>query len=204
MKIYTTISNIPESNMCSCINFSSITNINYEKINSFNQIDISKLNSLVICDIDDTLLYWNKKPEDLYYLVDELFPNYDKEKKYKEAMQYLNVYKKIQPPIHTDMDRFANLLNKLDENAGKIIFLTARTKSASESWTKKNFNSLGLDYDKYQVHYTDNLTTKGEYIKNNIQIDKYSEVIFIDDYDTYIKSVLDIFPEIICYKFEIN
>ena len=190
--------------MYSCINLSPIINIGYKKINSFNQIDIFKSNSLVICDIDNTLLYWNKKPEELYYLVEEFSPNCDEETKKKEANEFLNMYKVIKPPSHTDMDGFSNLLNKLEKNNGKILFLTARTKSNAESWTKKNFNSIGLEYDKYEVHYTDNVITKGEYIKNNIQIDKYSEVIFIDDYDTYIKSVLDIFPEIICYKFEIK
>lgn len=185
------------------INLSSTNITQYKTINSFNQIDISKSNTLVICDIDNTLLYWKKKPEELYYLVDEMYPGCDEETKKIQANEFLNMYKNIYPPTNTDSEGFRNLLNKLDENSSEIIFLTARTKSCTESWTKKHFESLGLDYEKYQVHYTDNLVTKGEYIKNNIEIDKYSQVIFIDDYDSYIKSVLDIFPQIICYKFEI-
>jgi hypothetical protein len=31
----------------------------------------------------------------------------------------------------------------------------------------------------------------------------YEHVIFIDDYECYIKTVHDIFPQTICYKFEI-
>jgi hypothetical protein len=178
-------------------------NLSYPIINSFDLINISEPNTLVICDIDQTLLYWKKKPSELYYLVDEMYPGCSPEEKEKHAEYFLNIYINIHPPTHTDSEGFDKLIKKIENMSSQLIFLTARQKT-TETYTKKDFKAIGIDYDKYPVYYTDNLVTKGEYIKNNIELDKYSQIIFIDDYDSYIESVLNLFPKIICYKFEIS
>ena len=38
----------------------------------------------------------------------------------------------------------------------------------------------------------------------NINLSGYEEIIFNDDYESYIILVKDIFPNINCYKFEID
>lgn len=186
-----------------CGSLSPVSNINYAKINSFDSINITKQNTLVICDIDNTLLYWKKKSSELYYLVDEMYPECSPEEKERQANSFLNMYKNINPPTHTDLEGFDRLVKRIENMSSQLVFLTARQK-ISEKFTKKNLNSIGIDPDKYPIHYTDNFITKGEYIKNFIETDKYSEIIFIDDYDSYILSVLHLFPTIICYKFEIE
>jgi hypothetical protein len=180
-----------------------VHNLSYPKINSFDSVNITKPNSLVICDIDNTLLYWNKKPEELYYLVEELYPGCNLEDKNTHAEQFLNMYKRIHPPSHTDSEGFDRFIKRINNMSSELVFLTARQK-LTENYTKKNLSAIGIDYDKYPVYYTDNLVTKGEYIKNYIQTEKYSQIIFIDDYDSYILSVLNLFPDVICYKFEIT
>ena len=44
--------------------------------------------------------------------------------------------------------------------------------------------------------------TKGEYIKANINLSQFDNVIFIDDYQSSIASVQALFPEIKCYLFK--
>ena len=181
-------------------------------INSFNQIKLGNKKSLVICDIDETLLYWNKKSKDFYHMVIDDYNminndcNLTDDKIEKEALYFLNMYKCIFSPTMTDSDGFNNLLNNINSVSGsKIIFLTARTNDpvSNNKYTRKHFKENGLEYDNFEIHYTNNLISKGEYINANIDLKDYDEIIFIDDYETYIKSVKDIFPNIICYKFQV-
>lgn len=174
---------------------------NTKTINTFNDIILSSENPLVLCDIDSTILYYDK---DYYYFYDQLkkdFPYMD-EKSLKEDAEYMhNMYIQFFNPKHTDFEGFKNMEQKIKELNGKIEFITARCK-IGEKFTSKNFKDIGLNYDDYTVHYTDNKISKGEYIKKNIDITKYNEVIFIDDYLEYIQTVLNIFPTIKCYIFD--
>lgn len=186
----------------------------YKTITGFNDVEIKYINTLVICDIDETLLTWNKKLSDFYQMVRDDFSLIDCDTKYtqevidEEAQIWLGMYRGMFAPVMTDRDGFHNLLNRIEKSNSEIMFLTARPKNQkNDKFTRKNFTDIGLDYDKYSIHYTDNNSiSKGEYIKKNIIIeenkDKYREIIFIDDYENYIKNVNDILPDIICYKFE--
>ena len=178
-------------------------------INSFNDVKLGDPNTLVICDIDETLLYWKKKPEDFYQMVRDDFAtilsDYTEEEMKKEAVSWLQIYKCMHSPIMTDVIGFNNLKNNINLlSNSKIIFLTARTNNVetNNKFTRNNFKSIGLEYDDYHIHYTDNKISKGEYIKEHIDLNGYDEIIFIDDYESYIKNVKDIFPNISCYKFE--
>ncbi len=181
------------------------------KIKSFNQIQITNPNTLVICDIDKTLLYWNKKPEDFYSMVmgNDPIQTHNKykltqEQIHNEALDFLNMYMGIFPPTHTDLDGFTILQEQIKQTNSKLIFLTARTKSTSETWTKKNFKDIGLDYDTYQVHYTDNIISKGDYINLRIDTTPHTDVIFIDDLDFHVESVCKLNSNIKCYQFEMD
>jgi hypothetical protein len=135
---------------------------------------------------------------------------YTQEEIDKEAQIWLGMYYVMFAPVMTDDNGFHNLLNRIEKSNSEIMFLTARENNEKNvKFTRKNFTDIGLDYDKYSIHYTDNNSiSKGEYIKKNIIIkenkDKYREIIFIDDYESYIKTVNDVLPNVICYKFEAN
>jgi len=134
------------------------------------------------------------------------FPEFTQEQIEKEALDFLNMYKIIFQPKITDPDGFSNLKKKIKLlSESKMIFLTARTSDLKNDnrYTRKHFETIELDYNDWDVHYTNNLISKGEYIKKNIKLEEYDEIIFIDDYESYIKHVKDIFPHINCYKFEI-
>lgn len=186
----------------------------FTTINSFDKIQLTNPKSLVICDIDETLLYWNKKSKDFYHIVRDDYNILNKntnslteEQLEKEAEEFLQMYKSIFQPKMTDTDGFNNLLNKINSFTGsKIIFLTARTcdKVTNNKFTRKHFETIGLVYDDYEIHYTNNLISKGEYIKSYINLTEYNDIFFIDDYESYIKTVKDIFPTIKCYKFEVK
>jgi hypothetical protein len=96
-----------------------------------------------------------------------------------------------------------NMVKKIKECNGKLLFLTARNKS-NHNKTKQNLTQIGITYNDNDIHYTNNTISKGEYIKNNINVNDWDEIIFIDDYSTYIKSVSDLFPQIICYNFVVK
>ena len=80
------------------------------------------------------------------------------------------------------------------------MLLTARS-AEGDQYTRKQLTKVGINCDNLKIHYTNNMITKGEYIKSNIDISKYDEVICIDDYELYIMSILKVCPQIKCYLF---
>lgn len=165
-------------------------------ISSFNEVELTNgLKYLIICDIDETILHFPNCNILCESLVKELML---KDEDYENELKFY--YKNIMPPKHTDHDGFYNMVKKLNETNGKLIFLTARNLE-SDDWTKKHLKQIGISPDEFEIHYTCNKITKGEYIKTYIDISDWKNIIFIDDYDSYIKSVKDIYPEISCYKF---
>lgn len=168
----------------------------FTTISSFNQIKIEKKNTLVLCDIDDTLLYFPGCDEKCHEILKDLFKvnnnlNYD-----YELLKLKNMYRLINEPRHTDYIGFINMIKKID----KLEFLTARSQSYDEI-TQRQFKKLNIDNYNFKIHYTNNQISKGEYIKQNINLDKWEEVIFIDDYPSYIETVYNLYPQIKCYNF---
>jgi len=177
-----------------------------QNINTFNQIILEKEKPLVICDIDETILYYEKNKQYFYKLAENICKTQDiQDKQVINNLAYIlfDDYKEENKPLHTDYDGFIDLLKRINLLDGKLIFLTSRNKFY-EFYAKKNFNDVGLNYDDFIVHYTDAKISKGEYIHKFIQTDKYSDIIFIDDRDDCINSVLDYMPYINCYKFIIS
>lgn len=171
-----------------------------KSITSFDEIELKSHRPLIICDIDNTILHHDVKIEKFIDILkndgfcgDELL---------SMANEMMSVHCRIYPPVHTDKHGYNNFLKKIKELNGEIIFLTARDR-ISEDFTSKHFRDIGLNYSDYKVYYTANKVSKGQYIKDNINIMNWNEVIFIDDYDFQIKSVVELIPWIYCYKFEI-
>jgi len=182
--------------MIDCVN-----NIIYETISSFDGIKLTN-KTLVLCDIDDTIMHYPQCDEKCKEIVKDLKAmGLNGEDLMKELIEIRQIYKRINPPSHTDYDGFVSMSNKVSELNGKLLFITARDK-LSESWTEKQLKQIGIDPLKYDIHYVGTQISKGEYIKLYIDLTDWDSVIFIDDYESYIKSVLDVHPEIKCYKFE--
>ncbi len=172
-----------------------------KQISSFRDVQIIKNNTLVLCDIDDTVLHypgWKSRCLDI--IKDLQLFQLSKEELKKDLNDFCNMYKHMHKPEHTDYDGFSAMLQNIQSHQGKLLFITARCKVSHET-TKKHLMQAGVYCDDQDIHYTDNIISKGEYIQKNIDISQFDDVIFIDDYVSYIKSVVDIFPQITCYQF---
>lgn len=172
-------------------------------ISSFNQVELTTNKKLlVLCDIDGTVLHFPDCDRFCNELIKDFCPNGPNEPTYNEELANLkSMYYRIREPSHTDYEGFVSMIKKINETEGKIMFLTARHLD-SDSWTKKQLKQIGINPEDFKIHYTGSKITKGEYIKEHINLDGWENIIFIDDYDSYIKSVTDLHPQIKCYKFE--
>lgn len=175
----------------------------FETINNFNDIEIN-LKTLIICDIDDTILKYNK---DLKYfidlnnqLIDDINLSILKAETDYEIYKIDKYYEEI---THTDLKGFYDLIGKINQVNGNIIFLTARHE-AYDIFTRKQLDIININHYEFEIHYTGNLISKGEYIKKRINLQYYDEIIFIDDQNYNLYSVKEFNPNIKCYKFKIN
>jgi hypothetical protein len=170
-------------------------------INTFKAITFPEdKKPLVICDIDKTFLrpkfdynfYYNlmkpkcPNPEELNYLVNNMLHS------------SLNIGLVKQ----TDSEGFSLMLEKVKQLGGKLIFLTARS-SLAHIKTINDFIKAGLQNpEQFEIHYTSNVITKGDYIKNFGLLNGYDHHIFIDDYPHFLESALRIYPDMNCYLFK--
>lgn len=171
-----------------------------KEISSFNELNYCKNQKLlVLCDIDNTILYFPNCDQDCKEIIKEIcdINDPDYEKVLKELKEK---YMCIKSPNHTDYKGFVSLVDGLIEKGGKLIFITARGISANQ-YTRKHMFSIGINPDDFEIHYVGKKIPKGIYIKNNIDKEGYDNIIFIDDNEQYIRSVIDFNPEIECYKF---
>jgi hypothetical protein len=142
------------------------------EINSFSNIKI-KQNTLIICDIDETLLYIKKSNICLSILCSYWFTD----------------------AHFTDKNGFKKLLEEIENTNSTLCFLTAREN------TKKIKNFTKMDFDDFQIYFCGKIP-KGEFILKNINHTFFNEIIFIDDLDQNIENVKNIFgSKIKCYKF---
>lgn len=184
-------------------------------ISSFDEVVLTKPKPLVLCDIDETLLYYEKELShfvgvcqhtyDSVYSQFKIPTQYISRDKHREAKvnsmasilysDYIN----SAGPKPTDIDGFRRLVRRAKVLGGEVKFLTARGEKSAE-FTRNNFAHIDVNYDDFDVHYT-NASPKGEYIKSRIQLDGFGEVCFIDDLDHNIKNVSLHYPDIACYMF---
>jgi len=178
--------------------------MNWTEINSFDQVSIDLPNTLVICDIDDTLLHFPGLTPEKYTEILEYYKsiNSDPEIALNDANNYWSEKFSQTVPIHTDMDGFARLLLRLHTSSGGLCFLTARPGHPDNiEFTRSNFNSIKLSYDAFIIHYSWFLL-KGEYIRDQINLTGYTNIIFIDDMEYNLLNVNSHFgSQIKCYKF---
>ena len=179
--------------------------MSFKIINTFDDVELTKEKPLIICDIDNTILHHGVKIDHFIKMIkeDKRIFFFNEQTILQQAQTLLNYHCCIVKAEHTDEEGFNKLLNNIKLLNGNIIFLTSRT-SLYNQYTKKHFNDIGLNYNDYKVHYTNNTISKGDYIKNNINTSQWNEGIFIDDLDFNLISVFNYRSDIKCYKFVIK
>jgi hypothetical protein len=172
-----------------------------KNISSFDEVELTKEKTLIICDIDETILYYPGIENKCNEMLKDL-KNIFTEKEYKRELNEIKlVYRSFVRPEATDLDGFISLKNKLKDMDGKIILLTARNIEG-DKFTRNQINQLFGEKDDIEIHYTNNKEiSKGQYIKKYINLIDWNEVIFIDDLDYFINSVIELNYNIKCYKF---
>jgi len=150
-------------------------------INSFDLVDIVP-RTLVLCDIDDTLLY-STEDENARAVYSRIYHHYFNATNlnYEAATKITdNLYYSKYPMRPTDAEGFERMLAKIRQTEGcELIFLTARNPSTVD-FTAANFEQIGLNPEEHMIHFSD-FMPKGQYTKSQIDLSPYKKVVFIDD-----------------------
>lgn len=181
----------------------------WKTIQKFSEIDLSGLNpeqTIVLCDIDDTLLHhpflssaWAAIITDFFVEMHFAETNqYNRATGMQLADEYTNKIIQEIPIQHTDRDGFFDLSNKV----GKLMFITARFPDAEE-FTRDNLRSIGINPDLHEIRFT-GYRPKGEYIQATIDLTPYQTVLFIDDQSRNLENVHSFVfhPDLRIYKFD--
>lgn len=182
--------------------------MNWTEISSFDQIPIDQTQTLVICDIDDTLLYFPGLTTEKYNEILDTYKQFvgdNPDGLLLAQAQANNHWSELfgqTKPSHTDKNGFARLLLRLHLYNGGLCFVTARPGYQSNiEFTRSNFNDIYLSYDAFVTYYSSNIP-KGEYINKNIDLSGYSNIIFIDDMEHNLSNVnLHFGNKIKCFRF---
>lgn len=169
-------------------------------IHTFFSIDISQ-NTLVLCDIDDTILVVPKYSDTFYKEAYEYYTSigYNSELADKLVKNDWDLYNCFKKRSITDKEGFFYLLDQIKKTGSTLCFVTARHSSYHKE-TLEALKYVNIDCSKIPIHYT-NGYTKGKYIKENINLLDHEEIIFIDDNDLQLNSVKKEISFINCYKF---
>jgi len=174
-----------------------------QTIRSFDEIPITGHKVLILCDIDETLLTWDKTMNSFLQTAQNQFPRYTAEALQQYAMLMFTNYRKLVAPKWTDEAGFKNLLARLPKPESRFAFLTARSGGSSAHYTIEDFSKLGIPYEPNGIFYTGNNISKGEFTKYYIDYKVFDEVIFIDDLPDNILSMKINCPTIKCFQFVI-
>jgi hypothetical protein len=170
------------------------------KISSFKDIHLDR-NTLVLCDIDDTVIlfeklgkkWWRERFDDYYERNGDF--EFSEQALLKEWIHQIHK----QNPVHVDEAGFTDFMERIDATGSTIVFVTART-SDLYCLTLHHLKQVGIT-PKTDIHYTSN-TPKGEYIANVLDFDDFDHVVFIDDMEHNVNSVERVFGDkIVCYLF---
>jgi hypothetical protein len=162
----------------------------WKPIHSFSEIEVSP-NTLILCDIDDTLLHHPAINVNWMIIIHNFFHikyhdkhgHYNKLQVEKKINQYLDSVFESIPMRHTDRDGFFAMV----DGSTDIAFVTARQQVAKD-FTYDNLRCLDIDPEKYAIHFSGNMG-KGDYINKNFDLAKYDRVVFIDDQPRNLENV---------------
>jgi len=172
-------------------------------INSFKTVMLPPdKKSIIICDIDKTFI---RPVRDYIDVYNQLRPKYSDPKELERTVNdILHMSLSVGSVKHTDSEGFIVMLERINQLGGKFLFLTARGSESHEK-TVKDLKTAGLDDpEQFEIHYTSNRITKGDYIRKHNLLEGYDHHIFIDDYPHFLESALQIYPHMDCYLFKYN
>ena len=165
-------------------------------ISTFDSIVFKNDKPLVICDIDETILYLDEpqSASNNFHLL------YNKHKSLSYSSTYNNSRPVARSIFPTDIQGFRRFEERISSLGGKLIFLTAR-QSSGYQYVVEDFSKIGLDASKYEIHYTGNVISKGDYMRVRMDLSGYNDIYFIDDIKDNILSVYQYFPQTKLYLF---
>ena len=174
----------------------SITELKY--ISSFKNVKIEK-KTLIMCDIDDTILTfypydWNKMYQFnlMRYKTPEMAMNITNQQWY-DIVTY-------SVPYMTDKEGFFDMLKRIMETDSLIVFVTARHIDFKDL-AYKHFKDIGIENYKYYIHFCGS-KSKGDYILKNVYMKGFKKIIFIDDLMHNLIDVKSKIPSCDCYSFK--
>jgi hypothetical protein len=169
-------------------------------IHTFDDVSIEHNGTLIVCDVDDTLFRYERNLHYFYKNLKHSFPELTEVELTKHSSDIYATYVKNRKPSPTDYDGFIRMMYKVLETKGKLIFVTSRNECSTE-YTKLEFKSIGICYSYFNVYYTNNTITKGEFIRDKLDMDGVEHLIMIDDQTSNLKSVKQHYPNAECYRF---
>jgi hypothetical protein len=150
-------------------------------VHRFNEVvPFIKKNTLVVCDLDYTLVHYGKPFLEFLNEARALVPSNQLEDYEPTAYDLYRRFQSQNPPIHTDPAGFIHLLMEVLTQGGKLIFVTCRSPEY-EAFTRQEFKTLNLDYDFFEVHYIGS-QSKGEFCRRYSNPGKDRDILLIDDY----------------------
>lgn len=171
-----------------------------KKIKTFKEIALHK-NSLIILDIDDTTLKYNKINKQWW--TDTFNKYYKIHNDYELADEQSNLewitYIQNTMPLHTDNIGIKYLFDECDKLNCSVIFLTARNSELHEI-TIKHLQIIGIN--DVPIYFT-NGQNKGHMLKNilNCKYKHAEKIIFVDDLEENIIDVKNEIQQTECYLF---
>ena len=163
-----------------------------KEINSFSKIKYPKSNTLVVLDIDETILSFNEIDNKWWNdTFSKLLPIY-KENTYQQAeLIWTEHVTKIKPQL-LDSENFNKFFYQNINNC-EIIFLTARNENISEL-TIKHLKDCNFDIHPSRIFYSRNKGEKLKEIVLNIFPD-IQHILFVDDLEENLLNVLSTFNQ---------
>jgi predicted secreted acid phosphatase len=175
------------------------------KINTFDKITIEK-NSLILCDIDDTVLRYDLSLDDFYLKIKKTLKDSNgwicNEDIKSLALEDFADYRDSNIPFHTEKEGFERFERKIMETDSKLYFITSRSEKFKKI-TEEQLESIGIDSTKYPIYFTyEHKISKADYIKKFIDITNYSKICFIDDLPMTVQLVKKKFPHFECFIYK--
>jgi predicted secreted acid phosphatase len=155
------------------------------KIKRFDSILI-QFNSLVLCDIDDTVLNYKNETEEYWKTH-----NHGDDPKYRK---WANLINNVEPKF--TCDTFKEFYDVIKNTQSELVFITARD-SIHKSMTENQLEKLGIT--GHEIYFLEG-NLKGDFIKNKFEIGRHT--IFIDDNEKQVYDVYEKNSHISIYHFE--
>ena len=150
-------------------------------VHRFNEVvPFIKKNTLVVCDLDYTLVHYGKPFIEFLNEAKAKIQSSDLEDYEPTAYELYRTHRSRCKPIPTDPAGFIHLLMEVLTLGGKLIFVSCRSPEY-EPFTRQEFKTLNLDYDFFEVHHIGS-QCKGTFSKRYLSKSKGSNIILIDDY----------------------